>query len=676
MRRGSSEGMLCSLPPGNREEQLKIEEAPQGLVAVALDEDETKTREEQPEAEEDQVGDKVLGALDEDSTKAVSPASGAHPPPKQLSLQDSRRSSKCFETRPGHHLSWDGADMKIVRKKGGTLHILDSVSGEVKPKELTCIMGQSGSGKTSLLNFLAGRLASMNNSRMELKGDIYIDGEKVDPTSINVQRKLAYTEQHDSLLATATPREAVLFAARLRLSRTISNDDITLLAESILDDLNLTEVADTLIGGERIRGLSGGEKRRVALGIQLVIRPNLLFLDEVTSGLDSNNAISVIEACKKVAKSGATVMMVIHQPSSEIFEMMDKLILMDHGQCTYHGPASAVPDYFASHGYPVPPNYNPADWIIKVQFSAEEAQLEQSGISFSDPVGSPEGLGASRIQSTDNFQRVSLWTETKVQVRRDILNLVRDSNGLLIRFGTIGVGTALLAIAYTGVGSDSLDSLISFSSHVGAIFLILVSTLIILQLTIVDFSEVRDAYVKELMTDHYRIFSFGLTKTLLEAWTTFLQCLMVMLIIYWSLHLTGRFWYLLMVLYAVTMANLSSAIAAGCLTSNPADAKELLPMILFPQLLFSGFFVNLQDMPEWIAWLQYLMPITYAFRLAIAEEFSECLDQNTSPVFCSEYLESQDATGSENAVYWVALFSFFAGIRCLALLLLRRRARG
>jgi ABC-type multidrug transport system ATPase subunit len=118
------------------------------------------------------------------------------------------------------------------------------------------------------------------------------------------------------------------------------------------------------VGGELIKGISGGERKRTSVGVELVTKPALVFLDEPTSGLDSYSAVQLCQVLKKVANAGSSVLFTIHQPSSEIFNSFDRLILMNKGRVMFQGPVGEVPDYFSDHGFPSPPNYNPADWVM------------------------------------------------------------------------------------------------------------------------------------------------------------------------------------------------------------------------------------------------------------------------------------------------------------------------
>ena len=223
-------------------------------------------------------------------------------------------------------------------------------------------MGPSGAGKSSLLNILSGRAAT--RGRITIESDVRLNNYKVDPTNIAVRKLIAFVAQDDSLQVTSTPREAIRFSAKLRLPRNTKESQLDKLTSRMLTELGLVSCADTIVGGELIKGISGGERKRTSVGVELVTKPALVFLDEPTSGLDSFSAVQLCQVLKKVANAGASVLFTIHQPSSEIFASFDHLILMNKGRVMYQGSVRGVPRYFKERGHPNPPNYNPADWIM------------------------------------------------------------------------------------------------------------------------------------------------------------------------------------------------------------------------------------------------------------------------------------------------------------------------
>jgi ABC-type multidrug transport system ATPase subunit len=240
--------------------------------------------------------------------------------------------------------------------------LLSDVWGEVPQKETTAIMGPSGAGKTSLLNILAGRATT--GGRIKITSDVRLNNFTVDPTNIAVRKLIAFVAQDDSLQVTSTPREAIMFSAKLRLPRSTTDSQLEKLTNRMIEELGLTTCCDTIVGGELIKGISGGERKRTSVGVELVTKPALVFLDEPTSGLDSYSAVQLCQVLKKVANAGSSVLFTIHQPSSEIFNSFDRLILMNKGRVMFQGPVGEVPDYFSDHGFPSPPNYNPADWVM------------------------------------------------------------------------------------------------------------------------------------------------------------------------------------------------------------------------------------------------------------------------------------------------------------------------
>ena len=204
---------------------------------------------------------------------------------KQLSRRRSTTEERRnpFAEREGNALIWTGVNMTLSTKQGEK-KILSDVWGEVPPGEITAIMGPSGAGKSSLLNVLAGR--SRSTAKLIVESEIRMNEYKVDPTDITVRKQIAFVAQDDSLAFTATPREAIRFSAKLRLPRVTTDNEIEELADRMLAELGLKDCADTIIGGNLIKGISGGERKRTSVGVELVTKPSLVFLDgEITSCL-------------------------------------------------------------------------------------------------------------------------------------------------------------------------------------------------------------------------------------------------------------------------------------------------------------------------------------------------------------------------------------------------------
>jgi ATP-binding cassette, subfamily G (WHITE), eye pigment precursor transporter len=183
-----------------------------------------------------------------------------------------------------------------------------------------------------LLNVLAGRITGGSGGKV-LSGTLTANGEVIKPTSF--RKNVAYVTQEDALFSTATAREALEFSAKLRLPKSVSKQERDTLVNDIIDSLGLRKCENTLVGSELIRGLSGGERKRVAIGVELVSNPTCLFLDEPTSGLDSYSALNVVHILKAISDTGCTIICSIHQPSSEVFNSFDSLVLLGQGNVVF-----------------------------------------------------------------------------------------------------------------------------------------------------------------------------------------------------------------------------------------------------------------------------------------------------------------------------------------------------
>ncbi|KAI2467417.1 ABC drug exporter AbcA [Annulohypoxylon bovei var. microspora] len=251
-----------------------------------------------------------------------------------------------------------------IKTQNNTRQILRDIHGWVQPGTLTALMGVTGAGKTSLLNVLADR-ATVGT----VSGEIFVDRHARDAS---FRRKVGYVQQEDIHLATATVREALQFSALLRQPESTPKEEKLAYVESVLDMLDMQLYADAVVGvpGE---GLNVEQRKRLTIAVEMVAKPELLlFLDEPTSGLDSQTAWSICTLLRKLADNGQTILCTIHQPSSQIFRMFDRLLLLDKGGTTlYFGDighdAATLIDYFVGNGAPTcHPGENPAEWMLEV----------------------------------------------------------------------------------------------------------------------------------------------------------------------------------------------------------------------------------------------------------------------------------------------------------------------
>ena len=245
--------------------------------------------------------------------------------------------------------------------------ILHNLSGKFEPGTLTAIIGPSGSGKTTLLNFLSQRLET---SAQKINGDIFINGEKMQDID-KIRDKVGYVTQFDDQMPKSTVEENFRFVANLIYSSKLTKAKIDEIIEATIKSLRLQNVRNTIVGSETVRGLSGGERKRVSVGIELITNPSILFMDEPTTGLDATTALEIMEIARMLAEQNKTVITTIHQPSFEILDCFDNILCLVQGCVVYWGPPRGIPGYFANMGLNMPPLTNPADYVMRIVDEAD-----------------------------------------------------------------------------------------------------------------------------------------------------------------------------------------------------------------------------------------------------------------------------------------------------------------
>ncbi|KAI3321370.1 hypothetical protein HD806DRAFT_546726 [Xylariaceae sp. AK1471] len=253
-------------------------------------------------------------------------------------------------------LSFTYTDLSF-QPKGAPRPILQNVTGSIERGSLTAVMGGSGAGKSTFVNVLMGKITNTG-------GLVTINNI---PGKIKRYKKLiGYVPQDDIVLPELTVYENILHSARIRLPRTWADVDIKAHVNSVIDCLELSHVRNSLVGSVGKPVISGGQRKRVSIGMELAAAPMAIFLDEPTSGLDATSASSIMRTLKAIARLGISVIVIIHQPRMEIFEMLDELILLGNGQIMYEGTGTNVQEFFENVGFRFPEHSNAGDVITDI----------------------------------------------------------------------------------------------------------------------------------------------------------------------------------------------------------------------------------------------------------------------------------------------------------------------
>ncbi|KAK3159484.1 hypothetical protein QOZ80_2AG0150670 [Eleusine coracana subsp. coracana] len=261
--------------------------------------------------------------------------------------------------------------------KGSKKKLLRSVTGKLSPGRVAAVMGPSGAGKTTFLSAIAGKATGCETS-----GLVLING-KIEPIR-GYKKIIGFVPQDDIVHGNLTVEENLWFNARCRLSADMSKADKVLVVERVIESLGLQAVRDSLVGTVEQRGISGGQRKRVNVGLEMVMEPSVLILDEPTSGLDSASSLLLLRALRREALEGVNISMVVHQPSYTLYRMFDDLILLAKGGMTvYHGPVKKVEEYFSGLGIVVPERVNPPDYYIDILEGIVKPSLS-AGVTVKD----------------------------------------------------------------------------------------------------------------------------------------------------------------------------------------------------------------------------------------------------------------------------------------------------
>ncbi|KAG2317880.1 hypothetical protein Bca52824_021002 [Brassica carinata] len=514
----------------------------------------------------------------------------------------------------------------------GYKHILKGITGSTGPGEILALMGPSGSGKTTLLKIMGGRLTD------NVKGKLTYNDI---PYSPSVKRRIGFVTQDDVLLPQLTVEETLAFAAFLRLPSNMSKEQKYAKVEMIIKELGLERCRHTRVGGGFVKGISGGERKRTSIAYEILVDPSLLLLDEPTSGLDSTSATKLLHILQGVAKAGRTVITTIHQPSSRMFHMFDKLLLISEGHPAYYGKAREAMEYFSSLRILPEIAMNPAEFLLDLATGqVSDISLPEELLATKPPNlilrtyktdlepkekeenhrnrKAPEHLQIA-IQVKKDWT-LSWWDQFMIIFRRTFRERRRDYFDMLRLVQSLGVAVVLGLLWW----KSKTDTEAHLRDQVGLMFYICIfwtSSSLFGAVYVFPFEKIY--LVKERKADMYRLSVYYVCSTLCDMVAHVLYPTFFMIIVYFMAGFSRTvpcfvFTVLTILLIAITSQGAGEFLGASVLSIKRAGMIASLVLMMF--LLTGGYYV--QHIPKFMQWLKYVSFMHYGFRLLLKVQYT------------------------------------------------------
>ncbi|KAL3501851.1 hypothetical protein ACH5RR_036300 [Cinchona calisaya] len=533
-------------------------------------------------------------------------------------------------------IKWTNITCSLSYKSSKSVRfLLKGVSGEARPGRLLAIMGPSGSGKTTLLNILAGQL--MASPRLHLSGLLEVNGQKISKKAY----KLAYIRQEDLFFSQLTVRETLSLAAEMQLEHIPSVEERDEYVNNLIFKLGLVSCANSRVGDAKVRGISGGEKKRLSLACELIASPSIIFADEPTTGLDAFQAEKVMETLRELALDGHTVICSIHQPRGSVYGKFDDIILLTEGVLVYAGPAKEKPlEYFSKFGYLCPDHVNPAEFLadlISVDYSSSESvytsqkridalvdsfSKQISLIVFATPLtGEGHKSSMSMRKKTVVKRKVGCWRQFCLLFKRAWMQASRDGPTNKVRARMSIASAVIFGSVFWRMGRSQT----SIQDRMGLLQVAAINTaMAALTKTVGVFPKERAIVDRERVKGSYALGPYLLSKLLAEIPVGASFPLLFGAILYPMARLHPAISRFVKFCGIVTVESFSASamgLTVGAMVPTTEAAMALGPSLMTVFLVFGGYYVNAENTPIVFQWIPRVSLIRWAFQGLCINEF-------------------------------------------------------
>ncbi|KAG4048248.1 ABC transporter G family member 36 [Phytophthora cactorum] len=549
----------------------------------------------------------------------------------------------------------------VVKKQ-----VLKNVSGVFKPGTITLVLGQPGSGKSSLMKLLSGRFPVEKN--ITLDGQVTYNGTPANDMQTHLPQFVSYVTQRDRHYSLLTVKETLEFAhaccggglskrdeqhfvngtpeenlAALDAARAMFKH----YPDIVIQQLGLDNCQNTIVGDAMTRGVSGGERKRVTTGEMEFGNKYVMMMDEISTGLDSAATFDIITTQRSIAKKfRKTVVISLLQPSPEVFELFDDVVILNEGHVMYHGPRAEALSYFESLGFKCPPRRDVADFLLdlgtskQAQYEVEVApgvNIPRSSSEFADAfkrssiyhqllvdLESPVHPGLVQdkelhMNAQPEFHQ-NFWDSTALLMKRQMRVTLRDSAALV---GRLFMNT-IMGLLYSSVFYQ-IDPT-NAQLVMGVIFASVLCLSLGQSAQIPTVMAAREVFYKQRGANFFRTASYVLSSSASQLPPILLESIVFGSIVYWMcgfVDTIGAFFLFILMLCITNLAFTAFFffLASAAPNFNVANPISSVSILFF--ILFGGFVITKEQIPDYLIWIYWINPIAWCVRALAVNQYSD-----------------------------------------------------